>query len=114
VSGVSQGKRERRSLHRAVKRIHVAFEAGNLRGKGHIKNVSKKGLFLRTAVLPPVGSDVRVIFPDRTGTKIEVRGKVRWTTAQLPATEKAKPGFGVQIVRDNQAFNEFFEQILFS
>jgi hypothetical protein len=103
---------ERRRLRRILKRIPASFEAGSMRGKGHIKNVSKEGLFLRTNALPPVGSDVRVLFPDRNGTKIEVRGTVRWTTDQLPAAEKAKPGFGVYIARGNEVFDEFFEQIL--
>lgn len=103
---------ERRKLRRILKRIHAAFEAGALRGKGHIKNVSKEGLFLRTSVLPSVGDDVRVIFHDRTGTKIEARGTVRWTTAQLSGDEKAKPGFGVHIPRGNEDFDEFFGQIL--
>jgi PilZ domain-containing protein len=103
---------ERRRLRRILKRIPAAFEAGKLRGKGHIKNVSKEGLFVRTSVLPPVGDDVRVLFHDRNGSKIEVRGLVRWTTDQLPAGEKAKPGFGVFIARGNAVFDEFFEQIL--
>src|SRR5262245_3941883 len=103
---------ERRKLRRILKRIPAAFEAGRMRGKGHIKNVSKEGLFLRTNVLPPVGEDVRVIFHDRNGSKIEVRGTVRWTTAQLPKDEKAKPGFGVHIPRGNEDFDDFFGQIL--
>jgi hypothetical protein len=107
-----QPKVERRKLRRILKRIPAAFEAGQLRGKGHIKNVSKEGLFVRTAVLPPVGDDVRVIFHDRNGSKIEVHGTVRWTTAQLDKSEKAKPGFGVHIPRGNEAFDEFFGQIL--
>jgi PilZ domain-containing protein len=105
-------KVERRRLRRILKRIPAAFESGRLRGKGHIKNVSKEGLFLRTAVLPPVGDDVRVLFHDRNGSKIEVRGVVRWSTDQLPAGAKAKPGFGVHIPRGNDVFDEFFEQIL--
>lgn len=105
-------KVERRRLRRILKRIPAAFEAGALRGKGHIKNVSKEGLFVRASVLPPVGSEVRVLFPARNGTKIEVYGTVRWTTAQLPAGEKAKPGFGVFIARGNDDFEGFFEQIL--
>jgi hypothetical protein len=105
-------KVERRRLRRILKRIPAAFEAGSLRGKGHIKNVSKEGLFVRTSALPPVGIDVRVLFHDRNGSKIEVRGTVRWTTAQLPAREKAKPGFGVYIARGNEDFDEFFGQIL--
>jgi PilZ domain len=105
-------KVERRRLRRILKRIPAAFEAGALRGKGHIKNVSKEGLFLRSSVLPPVGSEVRVLFPARNGSKIEVHGTVRWTTDQLPADEKAKPGFGVYIARGDEEFDDFFEQIL--
>ena len=107
-----QPKVERRKLRRILKRIPASFEAGQVRGKGHVKNVSKEGLFLRTSVLPPVGEEVRVIFPDRTGSKIEVHGTVRWSTQQLPKEQKAKPGFGVQIPRGNEAFDEFFAQIL--
>jgi hypothetical protein len=112
---VSPGKKlERRTLHRVVKRIPVTFESGSLRGKGHIKNVSKKGLFLRSSVLPPVGSAVSLRFADRKGKPVEVRGKVRWTTQQLASGERAQPGFGVLVARDDPAFTEFFEQILFA
>ena len=55
---------------------------------------------------------MRVIFHDRTGSKIEVRGTVRWTTQQLPKDEQAKPGFGLHIPRGNEDFDEFFGQIL--
>jgi len=103
---------ERRRLRRLMKRIPAAFEAGKQRGKGHIKNVSKEGLFVRTNILPPAGTAVRIVFHDRHGSKIEVRGTVCWTTDQLPPEEKAKPGFGVYIPRGNDEFEEFFEQIL--
>ena len=103
---------ERRKLRRILKRIPASFEAGKLRGKGHVKNVSKEGLFVRSNTLPPAGAEIRIVFPDRNGTKIEVHGTVRWTTAQLPPSEKAKPGFGVYIPRGNETFDEFFEQIL--
>ena len=109
---MSEPKVERRRLRRILKRIPAAFESGRLRGKGHIKNVSKEGLFVRTSVLPPVGDEVRVLFHDRNGSKIEVRGVVRWTTDQLPPASKAKPGFGIYIARGNDVFDEFFEQIL--
>ena len=103
---------ERRRLRRVMKRIPAAFEAGKLRGKGHIKNISKEGLFVRADVLPAAGAPVRIVFHDRQGSKIEVRGTVRWTTQQLPPEEKAKPGFGVYIERGNDEFNDFFEGIL--
>ncbi|MEX2205636.1 MAG: PilZ domain-containing protein [Myxococcota bacterium] len=103
---------ERRRLRRVMKRIPCAFEAGKLRGKGHIKNISKEGLFVRTSVLPTAGTSVRVVFHDRQGSKVEVRGTTRWTTAQLPPEEKAKPGFGLYVEPGNAEFNEFFEGIL--
>ena len=103
---------ERRRLRRVMKRIPAAFEAGKLRGKGYIKNVSKEGLFVRTSILPATGSPVRIVFHDRNGSKVEVRGTVRWTTQQLPPDEKAKPGFGIYIEPGNDEFKEFFETIL--
>jgi Tfp pilus assembly protein PilZ len=106
-------KIERRTLHRAVKRIAATFASGKLRGQGYVKNVSKTGLFLRTDTLPEVGSEVRVSLRDRAGAKVELRGTVRWTTRQLPAGSKAQPGFGMQIPSDDPVFVEFFEQILF-
>ncbi len=103
---------ERRRLRRVMKRIPAAFESGKLRGKGYIKNISKEGLFVRTSVLPNAGSAVRIVFHDRNGSKVEVRGTVRWTTLQLPPEETAKPGFGVFIEPGNDEFSEFFENIL--
>ena len=105
---------ERRSLTRVVKRISATFVAGPVRGKGHIKNVSKRGMFLRTIQIPEVGTPVRVTFRDRDGSTVEVNGTVHWTTKQLPASSKAQPGFGIQIPADSQEFTEFFERILFS
>jgi hypothetical protein len=105
---------ERRTLNRVVQRIAARFQAGAMRGEGYLKNVSKKGMFLRASVLPAVGSEVRVFLRDRRGTEIEIVGKVRWTTKQLPAGSKAQAGFGISIDRDDPAFIELFEQILFS
>jgi PilZ domain-containing protein len=107
-------KIERRTLHRAVRRIAATFESGKIRGQGYVKNVSKTGLFLRANALPDAGSEVRVFLSDRAGKKVTLRGTVRWTTKQLPAGSKAQPGFGVQIPPDDPAFIEFFEQILFT
>ena len=67
---------------------------------------------VRASVLPTVGAPVRIVFHDRHGSKIEVRGTVRWNTTQLPSEEKAKPGFGIFIERGNEEFDEFFEHIL--
>src|SRR5262245_49300886 len=106
-----QGRERRRMLRRAIPSIRAAFEAGELRGVGHVKNVSKEGLFVRSDILPPPGSEIRVLFHDRRGDKIELHGCVRWTTAQL-GDKSARPGFGVQLSKPDDAFRAFYEEIL--
>jgi len=99
-------------LRRAIPSIRAAFEAGELRGVGHVKNISKGGIFLRSEILPQPGHEVRVLFHDRAGNKIELHGTVRWTTAQLGVGADARPGFGVQFSQVDGAFREFYEELL--
>ena len=103
---------ERRRLKRSVKRIPARYQSEGLTGRGHIKNVTKEGLFLRTDRLPSPGAQIRVIFEPKNGPKVEVSGTVSWTTGQLPPSEDSPPGFGMQIEDGNEEFREFFEQIL--
>ena len=103
---------ERRRLKRAVRRIPARYQCEGMIGKGHIKNVTKEGLFLRTDRLPSPGARVRVIFEPEDGLKVEVSGTVRWTTGQLPPSADSSPGFGMQIENVTDEFLEFFEQIL--
>jgi len=103
---------ERRRLKRMVQRIPARFESEELTGHGHIKNVTKEGLFLRTDRLPKRGAQVRVTLEPEDGPKVEVEGTVRWTTGQLPATADTAPGFGMQIDPVPEEFLDFFEQIL--
>lgn len=106
------GGPERRRLKRVYHRIPAWFKAGNIRGEGHVKNLCKEGLFVRTANLPEPGSDVRVVMEAHGGDKVEVNGTVRWTTAQLPPEEHAQPGFGVLISPVPESFRAFFERVL--
>ncbi len=102
---------ERRHLKRGVKRIPARYQSEGLIGKGHIKNVTKEGLFLRTERLPSPGARVRVIFEPKNGPKVEVSGRVLWTTGQLRPKADTPPGFGMQIENVTEEFLEFFEQI---
>ena len=103
---------EKRRLRRAVTRIHATFVAGNTRGDGHIKNMSPDGLFLRTDTLPVRGDPVCVVFNLPDGSKVEVAGTVRWSTAQLAQSEEAKAGFGMLIDPQNDLYLEFYEGLL--
>ncbi len=106
------GVERRRFLRRRIAPIPVAFESGPLSGRGHLKNISREGVFIRCEVLPEPGAVIQLLFHDRQGTKVEVNGVVRWTTAQLPALSSAQPGFGVFIEDPSEAFLAFYEQIL--
>ena len=112
MSEAPGGRDRRKMLRRSIKRIPAAFEAGDARGNGHVKNVSKEGLFVRSSTLPEPGAEIRLIFHDRHGSKLEVRGIVRWTTTQLPDANMAKPGFGVQLLERPEGYMDFYEQIL--
>ncbi len=103
---------ERRRLKRVVKRIPARYQCEGVIGKGHIKNVTQEGMFLRTDRLPAPGSRIRLVFEPEDGPKVEVSGTVRWTTGQLQATADTSSGFGMQIENVTEEFLEFFENIL--
>ncbi len=107
----STGGIERRKLKRSVARVPASFESGEVRGKGHVKNVSKGGLFLRSDVLPEPGSEIRVLFHTQQGRKVEIEGIVVWSTTELEQPD-ARPGFGVRFEGASEQFLEFYEQIL--
>ena len=106
-----KGGIERRKLKRSVARVPISFESGDLRGKGHVKNVSKGGLFVRADALPEPGSEVRVLFHTQQGRKVEIHGIVVWSTAELEQPD-ARPGFGLRFEGASEQFREFYEQIL--
>ncbi len=107
-----QAKSEKRRLKRTVRRIPATFVSGATHGNGHIKNLSQEGLFLRTDRLPAKGDLVSVVFYVLDGSKIEVFGTVRWTTAQVAVSEDVKPGFGMDIDQRNDAYLQFYEHLL--
>ncbi len=111
-----RAKPEKRRLRRTVTRIPAAFVAGNstgnTTGNGHIKNVSRDGLFLRAHTLPAKGDSISVIFFVSDGSKVEVCGTVRWSTAQLPRSKGAKGGFGMLIEQPSDLYLQFYEQLL--
>jgi uncharacterized protein (TIGR02266 family) len=95
-----------------MKRIPVRFATNSVRASGHIKNLSKEGVFIRSNVLPMPGDTVTISFETPDGRKVETEGSVRWTTAQMADHEAAQPGFGVQFHRTGTDYQDFFTQIL--
>ncbi len=67
---------------------------------------------MRSNVLPMPGDAVTMHFESRTGSKLEILGTVRWTTAQIGDHDQTQPGFGVQLNQRTADYDSFFEEIL--
>ncbi len=90
-------------------------------GEGHIRSLSREGLFIATETVPTVGEFVTVIFSDRSCSKIEVCGTVRSTSAEqglVPARKRIglgnwpDSGFGMQLKSLTDEYQEFYEELL--
>jgi hypothetical protein len=77
-------------------------------GVGHLKNVSRAGLFVRSADLPRPGVPIALQFEaPTTGSLVNLRGEVRWNSDGLD-TVAAQSGFGVMLHEPSLEFTEFF------
>jgi len=103
---------ERRRLKRHVERLEAHFQSGRMRGHGHVRNLCKEGLFIRSDRLPEPGLAVSIVIETNAGDKVEVQGTVRWTTAQLPNARSAPSGFGVRLEGRPSMYRELFEALL--
>ena len=97
-----------------MQRIPVRFSTNSVKADGHIKNLSKEGVFVRANVLPFPGDHISIRFESRQGSKLEILGTVRWTTAQINDPEITQPGFGVQLDQKSPDYDAFFEEVLLS
>lgn len=76
-------------------------------GVGHLKNVSRAGMFVRSNDLPRPECSIAIQFDaPETGVSINLRGEVRWTTDGNGLA--AGPGFGIQLHEPPREFTDFF------
>ncbi len=109
LSFVSDSARVRQRIR--VTRIPIRYLAEGREAIGHLKNVSRSGLFIRAPELPRPGAVVALQFRSPTGTLVDVRGEVRWTTAVLDAPD-VRPGFGVLLHEPARQFIDFFRWVI--
>jgi hypothetical protein len=107
-----QSSRDRRCLKRYVQRLEAHFQSGRMRGIGHVRNLSKEGMFIGSDRLPQPGAPIALTIETAGGEKIDLNGTVRWTTAQLSNASEAPPGFGVRVEGRSPAYRELFEALL--
>lgn len=80
---------------------------------GTLASVSRAGLFVCSAQLPPPGAVVGVQIRLPEGGLIDLRGEVRWNTESL--VEAGVPqGFGVVLRDPPREYRAFFRSVLAS
>ncbi len=89
----------------------AAFISDNSRGEGWVQEVSPEGLFLRSPMLPPDGTVVKVLIGCPSGRKIAVEGVVRWNTAPMPERGHSS-GFGVRLTKFGDEYQAFVDGAL--
>jgi hypothetical protein len=106
LSGVSASARARRRI--LTSRIPVRFMAEGSEGVGHLKNVSRAGMCVRSEDLPRPGVPIAIQFEaPSTGELVNLRGEVRWSSDRLgPDTSQAR--FGVLLHEPPPEFRDFF------
>ena len=97
-------------------RILAGFNSDGVVGTGHLRNISPRGVFIRSEVLPPPGAGLQVFLDDGAGSHVTVRGVVRWNTGQLPAQARKKEpggsGFGLLVLEQSSEFEKFYKKLL--
>lgn len=83
-------------------RIPTEFVAGEVEGRGKVRNVSEGGLFVGTRAIPPQGETVRLSLSVPGHQPIEVTGMVWWTTQERSG--HPDPGFGLRILDDHDDY----------
>ncbi len=104
MGGTDKSKRRYR---RVAKRLSALVCVDGEYANGHVKNLSKLGLFVRSSMAPAPGSAVTVRFETITGQKIEVSGRVRWHNSGM-VSDPAARGFGIKLDDPSDAYLAFF------
>jgi len=92
----------RSSTDRRVQiRVQVHFGLHDIANMGFTEDISVSGIFLKTAVVFPVGTQLRIEMHPDSGGVIRLLGIVHWSKAVAPnlVWSIADAGMGVQVVR---------------
>jgi hypothetical protein len=109
LSFVSSSARVRQRIH--VDLITVRYLAEGKEAIGHLKNVSRAGVFVRAVELPSKGAAVALQFRAPDGSLVDLRGEVCWTSEEVLDGAES-PGFGVRLHEPPQAYRKFFVWVL--
>lgn len=93
-----------------IPEISVRFAADGTESVGQLENLTRTGVFIRTAELPRPGAAVALQFLDSEGELVDLRGQVRWNTRGLSSAAAAS-GFGVLLHEPPPEYLRFFDWV---
>ena len=86
-------------------RLEYGARNGLLRA-AYSTNAGPRGLFLRTSTPPIPGSHLEIVAHQPDGTRIEMRGIVRWGRLNAFRNTSAASGCGVELIDPPAAWGE--------
>ena len=91
--------------------LTVTYVSGNSRGEGQVVDISLKGFFIQTPMLPPDGASVTALINTTSGQLLSVEGTVRWNTTSI-AGPTQRSGFGVKVTRSGAEYTGFVQGVM--
>lgn len=91
--------------------LTVTYISGNSRGEGSIQDVSRRGFFVQTPMLPPDGAHVTALITTSSGQLLSVEGLVRWNTTSISGPT-LRSGFGVNVTRCGAEYTGFVQGVI--
>ncbi len=92
-------------------RVQVNFGLHDIANMGFTEDISVSGIFLKTAVVFPVGSQLRIEMHPDSGGVVRLLGQVHWSKAVAPnlVWSIADAGMGVQVFRFLQGQDIYYQ-----
>ena len=73
-----------------------------------MQDVSLGGLFLKSPLLLPSGTQLRANLTTASGWSFQVHGIVRWNT-NVATCQREESGFGIRLTRHSEPFSSFVD-----
>lgn len=89
-------------------KIPAEFRAGDVSGRGEVRNVSPGGLFVGTLAIPEEGMPAAVKITAPGKAAVEVNGLVWWTA---PVGRSNRCGFGLRVLDEDEGYIRLLESI---
>lgn len=101
----------KRLAKRFIRRLEIEFSGAGIEGRGITSDLSKRGVFIRTQKVIPIGTilDMKIRLPD--GRSSSLKGIVRRAVKIPFFTSEVKNGIGVEIIENDAIFNELLDEL---